>query len=59
MSKKPIWTLDTIKITLSNDKGEEKVLNSGDLTDFTCNEIIDDCTTIIENEGGELAWHGK
>jgi len=55
MSKKPIWTLDTIKITLSNDKGEEKVLNSGDLTDFTCNEIIDDCTTIIENEGGELA----
>jgi hypothetical protein len=37
MAKKPKsrWSLDSIKIYLTNDKGDEIILNSGDLTDYT------------------------
>jgi hypothetical protein len=37
MAKKPksTWSLDSIKIYLTNDKGDEIILNSGDLTDYT------------------------
>jgi hypothetical protein len=36
------WTLDNVKVYLTNNKGNEVVLNSGDLSDYTMNEIIDD-----------------
>ena len=29
------WTLDSVKIYLSDENGKEIVLNSGDLTDYT------------------------
>jgi hypothetical protein len=56
MAKKPksTWSLDSIKIYLTNDKGDEVVLNSGDLTDYTMTEIIDDVETYVNNSGGTL-----
>ena len=56
MAKKPksTWSLDSIKIYLTNDKGEEVILNSGDLTDFTMTEIIDDVELYVNNSGGTL-----
>ena len=56
MAKKPksTWSLDSIKIYLTNDKGEEVILNSGDLTDYTMTEIIDDVETYVNNSGGTL-----
>jgi len=56
MAKKPksTWSLDSIKIYLTNDKGEEVTLNSGDLTDYTMTEIIDDVETYVNNSGGTL-----
>ena len=58
MAKKPksTWSLDSIKIYLTNDKGEEVILNSGDLTDYTMTEIIDDVETYVNNSGGTLEW---
>jgi len=56
MAKKPksTWLLDSIKIYLTNDKGEEVILNSGDLTDYTMTEIIDDVELYVNNSGGTL-----
>jgi len=56
MAKKPksTWSLDSIKIYLTNDKGEEVILNSGDLTDYTMTEIIDDVELYVNNCGGTL-----
>ena len=56
MAKKPksTWSLDSIKIYLTNDKGEEVILNSGDLTDYPMTEIIDDVETYVNNSGGTL-----
>jgi len=56
MAKKPksTWSLDSIKIYLTNDKGEEVILNSGDLTDYTMTEIIDDIELYVNNSGGTL-----
>jgi len=56
MANKPksIWSLDSIKIYLTNDKGKEIVLNSGDLTDYTMTEIIDDVENYVIGKGGEL-----
>jgi hypothetical protein len=56
MAKKPksTWSLDSIKIYLTNDKGDEVVLNSGDLTDYTMTEIIDDVELYVNNSGGTL-----
>lgn len=48
------WSLDSIRIYLTNDKGEEVTLNSGDLTDYTMTEIIDDVETYVNNSGGTL-----
>ena len=58
MAKKPksTWSLDSIKIYLTNDKGEEVILNSGDLTDYTMTEIIDDVELYVNNSGGTLEW---
>jgi hypothetical protein len=39
---KKTWSLDSIKIYLTNDKGDEIILNSGDLTDYTISEIMED-----------------
>jgi hypothetical protein len=56
MAKKPKsrWSLDSIKIYLTNDKGDEIILNSGDLTDYTMTEIIDDVELYVNNSGGIL-----
>jgi hypothetical protein len=56
MANKPksTWSLDSIKIYLTNDKGEEVILNSGDLTDYTMTEIIDDVELYVNNSGGTL-----
>jgi len=56
MAKKPksTWSLDSIKIYLTNDKGEEVILNSGELTDYTMTEIIDDVELYVNNSGGTL-----
>jgi hypothetical protein len=56
MAKKPksTWSLDSIKIYLTNDKGDEVILNSGDLTDYTMTEIIDDVELYVNNSGGTL-----
>ena len=54
MTKKT-WSLDSIKIYLTNNKGNEVVLNSGDLSDYTMSEIMDDVETYVDNSGGELA----
>jgi hypothetical protein len=56
MAKKPksTWSLDSIKIYLTNDKGKEVILNSGDLTDYTMTEIIDDVELYVNNSGGTL-----
>jgi len=58
MAKKPksTWSLDSIKIYLTNDKGDEVILNSGDLTDYTMTEIIDDVELYVNNSGGTLEW---
>jgi hypothetical protein len=48
------WTLDSVKVYLTNNKGNEVVLNSGDLSDYTMNEIIDDMEKYVEGNGGEL-----
>ena len=48
------WSLDSIKIYLTNDKGDEVILNSGDLTDYTMTEIIDDVELYVNNSGGIL-----
>jgi hypothetical protein len=48
------WSLDSIKIYLTNDKGDEIILNSGDLTDYTMTEIIDDVELYVNNSGGIL-----
>ena len=56
MAKKPksTWSLDSIKIYLTNDKGKEIVLDSGDITEYTMNEIIDDVENYVIGKGGEL-----
>jgi hypothetical protein len=51
---KSTWSLDSIKIYLTNDKGDEIILNSGDLTDYTMTEIIDDVELYVNNSGGIL-----
>ena len=48
------WTLDSVKVYLTDNKGNEVVLNSGDLSDYTMNEIIDDMENYVEGNGGEL-----
>jgi hypothetical protein len=48
------WTLDSVKVYLTDNKGNEVVLNSGDLSDYTMNEIIDDMEKYVEGNGGEL-----
>jgi hypothetical protein len=53
-SMKKTWTLDSVKVYLTNNKGNEVVLNSGDLSDYTMNEIIDDMEKYVEGSGGEL-----
>ena len=52
--RKTKWTLDSIKIYLSDENGKEIVLNSGDLTDYTMAEIIDDVENYVDGMGGEL-----
>jgi hypothetical protein len=56
MAKKPksTWSLDSIKIYLTNDKGEEVILDSGDITEYTMTEIIDDVELYVNNSGGTL-----
>jgi hypothetical protein len=54
MSMKQTWTLDSVKVYLTDNKGNEVVLNSGDLSDYTMNEIIDDMEKYVEGSGGEL-----
>jgi hypothetical protein len=56
MAKKPksTWSLDSIKIYLTNDKGDEIILNSGDLTDYTMTEIMEDVELYVNNSGGIL-----
>lgn len=51
---KTIWTLDSVKIYLSDENGKEIVLNSENLTDYTMTEIIDDMETYVEGIGGIL-----
>jgi hypothetical protein len=51
---KKTWTLDSVKVYLTDNKGNEVVLNSGDLSDYTMNEIIDDMEKYVEGSGGEL-----
>jgi hypothetical protein len=51
---KKTWSLDSIKIYLTNDKGDEIILNSGDLNDYTMNEVIDDVEKYVKQKGGEL-----
>jgi hypothetical protein len=53
-SMKKTWTLDSVKVYLTDNKGNEVVLNSGDLSDYTMNEIIDDMEKYVEGNGGEL-----
>ena len=53
------WTLDSVKIYLSDENGKEIVLNSGDLTDYTMTEIIDDVENYVDGMGGELEWVRK
>jgi hypothetical protein len=48
------WTLDSIRIYLSDENGKEIILNSGDLTDYTMTEIIDDVENYVDGMGGEL-----
>jgi len=50
------WTLDSIRIYLTNQNGKEIILNSGDLTDYTMTEIIDDVENYVDGMGGELEW---
>ena len=50
------WTLDSVKVYLTDNKGNEVVLNSGDLSDYTMSEIIDDMQNYVEGSGGELTW---
>jgi hypothetical protein len=49
------WTLDSVKVYLTDNKGNEVVLNSGDLSDYTMSEIMDDMQNYVEGSGGELA----
>jgi len=53
------WTLDSIRIYLTNQNGKEIILNSGDLTDYTMTEIIDDVENYVDGMGGELEWVRK
>jgi len=48
------WTLNSIRIYLTNQNGKEIILNSGDLTDYTMTEIIDDVENYVDGMGGEL-----
>jgi hypothetical protein len=48
------WSLDSIKIYLYNDKGDEIILNSGDLTDYTISEIMEDVELYVNNSGGNI-----
>jgi hypothetical protein len=41
------WTIDSVKIYLSDENGKEIVLNSGDLTDYTMTEIMDDVEIML------------
>ena len=54
MSRKK-WSLDSVKVYLTDNKGNEVVLNSGDLSDYTMSEIMDDMQTYVNGSGGELA----
>ena len=53
------WTLDSIRIYLTDENGKEIILNSGDLTDYTMTEIIDDVENYVDGMGGELEWVRK
>ena len=48
------WTLDSVKIYLSDENGKEILLNSCHLTDYTMTEIIDDVEKYVEGMGGKL-----
>ena len=53
---KKTWTLDSVKVYLTDNKGNEVVLNSGDLSDYTMSEIIDDMQKFADSYlRGELA----
>jgi hypothetical protein len=45
------WTIDSVKIYLSDENGKEIVLNSGDLTDYTMTEIMDDVENYVDGMG--------
>jgi hypothetical protein len=52
MTKK--WTIDMIRIHLSDHEGKEVILDSGDISDYTMNEIIDDVEIYVKDKGGTL-----
>ena len=54
MAKNNKWSLDKVRIYISDQNGNEKILTSNDLTDYSYSEIIDDVENYVRNLGGEL-----
>jgi len=50
------WTFDSVKIYLTNPDGNEVILTSNDISDYTMDEIIDDINSYVNEKGGELEW---
>lgn len=48
------WSLDMIRIHLTNHVGKEIVLDSSYISDYTLNEIIDDIEEYVNDKGGTL-----
>jgi len=48
------WTFDSVKIYLTNPDGNEVILTSNDISDYTMDEIIDDINNYVNEKGGEL-----
>ena len=48
------WTFDSVKIYLTNPDGNEVILTSNDISDYTMDEIIDDINSYVNEKGGEL-----
>ena len=54
MKKNNLWSLDKVRIYISDQNGNEKILTSNDLSDYSYSEIIDDVENYVRNLGGEL-----
>ena len=52
---KNIWQWESLKIELTDPKGNTVVLNSGNLGDYILGELSYEIKDFVESQGGELA----